>query len=86
MQIEQGNDLSLGQVTGSGRTLAFPRSMRDKHLYVCGATGTGKSKFLESLIRQDIMNRGRSKCGVLLLDPSRFALRRSPEVACHHRS
>jgi hypothetical protein len=24
---------------------------RDKHLYVCGAYGTGKSKFLENLIQ-----------------------------------
>src|SRR5262249_8438102 len=38
-------------------------------LYVCGSTGTGKSKFLEHLIRQDIKNWHKSKCGLLLLDP-----------------
>jgi hypothetical protein len=38
-------------------------------MYVCGATGTGKSKFLESLVRQDIAAWHRSKCGLLLLDP-----------------
>jgi len=69
MRIEQGNDLTLGRVTGSDQKLVLPRTMRDKHLYVCGATGTGKSKFLESLIRQDIFNSRRSKCGLLLLDP-----------------
>jgi hypothetical protein len=38
-------------------------------LYVCGGTGTGKSKFLEYLIRQDIIAWRHSKCGVLVLDP-----------------
>lgn len=45
-----GNDLSLGLLADGGR-LPFPATARDKHLYVCGGTGTGKSKFLESLIR-----------------------------------
>jgi hypothetical protein len=64
-----GNDLDLGHLAGRNATLRFPRTARDKHLYVCGGTGTGKSKFLESLIRQDIMNWRKSKCGVLVLDP-----------------
>src|SRR5262249_16939237 len=41
----------------------------DKHLYICGGTGTGKSKFLENLIRQDICNWSKSRCGMLVLDP-----------------
>jgi hypothetical protein len=45
------------------------RTERDKHLYVCGGTGTGKSKFLESLIRQDIRKWSKSKCGMLVIDP-----------------
>jgi len=49
--------------------LAFPRNLRDKHLYVCGGTGTGKSKFLEHLIRQDIIQWRKSKCGLMVLDP-----------------
>ena len=47
----------------------MPRTARDKHLYVCGGTGTGKSKFLESLIRQDIIAHRKSKCRMLILDP-----------------
>jgi len=39
------------------------------HLYAVGTTGSGKSKFLEYLIRQDIVNWRKSECGVLLLDP-----------------
>ena len=35
-----------------------------------GSTGSGKSKFLEYLIRQDILNwRKNGECGLLLLDP-----------------
>jgi hypothetical protein len=34
-----------------------------------GSTGSGKSKFLEYLIRQDIVSWRDSECGLLLLDP-----------------
>ncbi len=69
MPRPKGNDVTLGEVVGTGQSLVFPRESRDKHLYVAGATGTGKSKFLESLIRQDIRGWFKSKCGMLLLDP-----------------
>jgi hypothetical protein len=39
------------------------------HLYVVGATGAGKSKFLEHLIRQDVIAWRKSRCGVLVIDP-----------------
>lgn len=69
MRHAPGNDLVLGQLAGRKATLGFPRTERDKHLYVCGGTGTGKSKFLENLIRQDIKQWHRNKCGLILLDP-----------------
>jgi DNA helicase HerA-like ATPase len=69
MGSRSGNDLSLGQVTGRTLPLALPRDVRNTHLYVCGGTGTGKSKFLEHLIRQDLLNWHKSKCGMLILDP-----------------
>ena len=56
MRLPPGNDLELGKVASRNATLNLPRTERDKHLYVCGGTGTGKSKFLENLIRQDIKN------------------------------
>lgn len=64
-----GNDLILGNLAGRNAALGFPRTERDKHLYVCGGTGTGKSKFLEYLIRQDIKQWHKNKCGMMVLDP-----------------
>src|ERR1041384_1733277 len=65
----RGNKLRLGTVSGTNRYLEMTPEMRSTHLFLCGSTGTGKSKMLESLIRQDILNWSRSKCGLLLLDP-----------------
>ncbi len=41
------------------------RKDRATHMYVIGATGSGKTKFLESLIQQDIMERS----GFAVIDP-----------------
>ena len=52
-----------------GKPLMLTKEQRSRHLYVTGSTGSGKSKFLEHLIRQDIINWRDSECGLLLLDP-----------------
>src|SRR5258706_1605156 len=64
---QRGNDLILGS-RPDGRYVRLTREQRGKHLYSVGATGTGKSKFLESLIRQDILNWPQSQCGLIMLD------------------
>jgi len=64
-----GNKLELGIVDGKGVPLEMTPQMRSTHLYVCGSTGTGKSKMLESLVRQDIKQWHKSKCGALIIDP-----------------
>lgn len=64
-----GNSLKLGSVKGFVAPLEMTPEMRSTHLYICGATGTGKSKMLESLVRQDIKNWHKSKCGALIIDP-----------------
>ena len=69
MRRAPGNRLELGIVDGKGIPLEMTPEMRSTHLYVCGATGTGKSKMLESLIRQDIKQWHKSKCGALIIDP-----------------
>ncbi len=64
-----GNKLELGIVDGKGVPLEMTPRMRSTHLYICGATGTGKTKMLENLVRQDIKNWHKSKCGALIIDP-----------------
>ena len=64
-----GNPLKLGIVDGKGVPLEMTPRMRSTHLYICGSTGTGKSKMLEHLARQDIKNWYKSKCGALIIDP-----------------
>ena len=64
-----GNKLELGIVDGKGVSLEMTPRMRSTHLYICGSTGTGKTKLLEHLARQDIKNWHKSKCGALIIDP-----------------
>jgi|ERR1039458_1616129 hypothetical protein len=64
-----GNKLELGIVDGKGVPLEMTPRMRSTHLYVCGSTGTGKTKMLEHLVRQDIKQWHKSKCGALIIDP-----------------
>lgn len=49
----------------SGKVFGLSAEQRSRHVHVIGASGTGKSKFLELMIRQDILA-GR---GVCLIDP-----------------
>ena len=67
--MQYGNTLNLGMVDGAGVPLVMTPQMRSMHLYVCGATGTGKSKTLEYFIRQDIAQWEQSRCGALIIDP-----------------
>jgi len=68
MAANLGNNLELGK-DPQGRPVILSKEKRSTHLYVVGSTGTGKSKFLEHLIRQDIKNWRDSKCGMLVIDP-----------------
>ena len=61
--------MELGIVDGRGVPLEMTPELRSTHLYICGATGTGKSKMLEHLVRQDIKNWYKTKCGALVIDP-----------------
>ena len=67
MRRPSGNDLLIAKSRHG--PLVLTREQRSRHLYVTGSTGSGKSKFLEYLIRQDIVNWRESECGLLLLDP-----------------
>src|SRR5262249_39720048 len=54
---------------GASQPLEMSREQRAHHLHVVGASGMGKTKFLEHLIRRDIENWRKSECGLLVIDP-----------------
>lgn len=64
-----GNPLEIGSIIGTGTSIVLPASARERHLYVCGGTGVGKSKFIEHCVHQDILNWSESGCGMILFDP-----------------
>lgn len=59
------DDIYLGIERGKGRGVYLSDEVRSTHMHVIGATGTGKTKFLEHLIRQDILKGN----GLCLIDP-----------------
>ncbi|MGB1234675.1 MAG: helicase HerA domain-containing protein [Planktomarina sp.] len=82
---------AFGTSLGTGRDVpelkvALRPKDRENHTHVLGSTGTGKSKLLEYMLRQDILNR---KAGLCLLDPHgtlydeilQFASHRHPRLA-----
>ena len=66
-EIAEGHELVLGQNVHEGESLSVTLSsdQRSRHMYVLGASGTGKSTLLQSLILQDI----EAGEGVAVLDP-----------------
>lgn len=56
--------VALG-ATSKGRKLTLTNEERSRHIHIVGASGTGKSKLLEAMIRQDLFS-GRGLC---LIDP-----------------
>jgi hypothetical protein len=66
----QHQGLVLGNNPDTGEELVLPDELRDQHLYITGATRSGKSKLLEYLVRQDIAAwRENGGCGLLVIDP-----------------
>ena len=57
--------LGVNRHRGQTRTVSLSQGHRLRHLHVVGATGTGKSTFMLSLIAQDL----REGRGVALIDP-----------------
>lgn len=57
--------LYLGENFDTGNVVYISDEQRSTHMQVIGSTGTGKSKFLENLIREDI----KAGNGLCLIDP-----------------
>lgn len=56
----------LGRSLETGEAVSFLGKHRENHTHIIGGTGTGKSKLLELMLRQDIKNRNSGLC---LIDP-----------------
>jgi DNA segregation ATPase FtsK/SpoIIIE-like protein len=52
-----------------GRAVTMPFDLLNRHMYVVGKSGSGKSKFLELLIRQLLTAWPYTRSGLLLIDP-----------------
>jgi len=63
---DKGLLLGYNFFRGSKKEVRLTDKDRFRHLYAIGQTGTGKTTFLNSLIRQDLRTPGR---GVCLIDP-----------------
>jgi hypothetical protein len=65
--LKEDGDIMLGYNMHRGSRTEIPLQLNDRfrHLYVIGQTGTGKSVFLESLIKQDLRNGH----GICVVDP-----------------
>ena len=64
-----------------GRKLFFNEENRSTHMHIIGSTQTGKSKFIEWLIRQDIDSRN----GLCLIDPHGSLYQAVLEYCCYNR-
>lgn len=62
------DDIFLGSTIGGHEEVYLPAEVRETHMHVLGVSRRGKSKFLEHLIRQDILNGN----GLCLIDPHGF--------------
>lgn len=60
----KGKSVALGR-TREGKTVSLDPKTRTTHMHIIGSTGEGKSKFIEHLVRQDILNNN----GLCLIDP-----------------
>ncbi|MBV6415419.1 MAG: hypothetical protein OMOMHJEC_03309 [Xanthomonadales bacterium] len=65
---EHGNDLVLGQDV-NGKAIHMSADDRSRHMWVPGLTGSGKTSFIEGLVRQDIEQWVRTECGLCVMDP-----------------
>ena len=77
---------TLGTIKDTSFKAGFTRKARENHTHIIGGTGSGKSKIIELLLREDIQNR---QAGLILIDPHgtlyedivRFASHRYPRLA-----
>ena len=63
-----GNDLVVGS-SEDGKPIILAHDHRLEHMVILGQTGTGKSRYAQGIIRQDIRLWPRNRCGLVVIDP-----------------
>lgn len=69
MSYYPGNDIRLGTDRITGEPVMLRRGDRARHTYICGGTRTGKTKLVEHMAREDIIQWPNDRCPMVLLDP-----------------
>jgi len=64
----RGNDLVVG-TSADGKPIMLTHDHRLEHMVILGQTGTGKSRYGQGIVRQDIRCWPRSRCGTVVIDP-----------------
>jgi hypothetical protein len=62
------NAVALGRIVGTDEPFELSAEERRTHTYISGASGKGKSKLIDLILRRDIQSWPRHRCGMLLID------------------
>ncbi len=73
------HDLLLGMSYENSEFVYLPEGDRSAHVYICGVSGSGKSRFLENMLIQDIA-KGHPVC---LIDPTGSVYRKALEFIAY---
>jgi hypothetical protein len=76
-----GTSQTAGSYGKGAQPVTLPESVRDRHLYIVGKSGTGKSTLMETVARRDI-EAGR---GVAVIDPHGDMIHHLMETMPEHR-
>jgi DNA helicase HerA-like ATPase len=69
-QFYPGNDVEIGTIVGTNEVPILNRQDRARHTYIVGSSRTGKTKLVESMCRQDLLNWPNHQCPMVVIDPA----------------
>src|SRR4051812_17961251 len=64
-----GNDIDLGKAVGTDEPIILGRVDRARHTFAVGASRTGKTKLMEGICRQDLIQWVNFRCPMVVIDP-----------------
>lgn len=73
--------IGRSEARGKKQSVSLPEEVRDRHVYLVGKSGTGKSTLMETIVRRDI----EQGFGVAVIDPHGDMIRHVLETMPEHR-